>query len=102
MPDQDQDASAEKDTGQDRKPLPAASFTTFLQGLAGQCLISLGAVENPVTRKRERDLEQAKYTIDLIQIIEDRTRGNLSDDENRLLQGILYNLRMRYVDACRS
>ena len=86
----------------DRPPMPAASFSTFLHGLAGQCLIALGAVPNPTTGKVERDLEQAKYSIDLLQIVEGKSRGNLTDEETKLLQRLLYDLRMRYVDACRG
>ena len=92
------EAAAERD----RPPLPVASFTTFLQGLAGQCLIALGVLPNPATGEKGADLEQAKYSIDLMQIIEEKTKGNLTDEEQKLLGGLLYDLRMRYVDACRT
>ncbi|HRU93847.1 MAG TPA: DUF1844 domain-containing protein [Anaerolineae bacterium] len=84
-----------------RPPLPPASFSTFVQGLAGQCLILLGALENPVTGKKEVDLEQAKYTVDLLDVLETKTRGNLDEEEQRLIRSLLYDLRMRYVQACR-
>ena len=98
------ETEADEETGQKEglPPLPAASFSTFLQGLAGQCLIALGAIENPMTGKREPDLQQAKYSIDLMQIMEEKTKGNLDDDEDKRLQQLLYDLRMRYVEACRT
>jgi len=97
-----QDADGAGDERKERRPtLPPASFSTFVQGLAGQCLILLGAMENPVTGKKEVDLEQAKYTVDLLDVLESKTRGNLDDNEERLIRSLLYDLRMRYVQACR-
>ena len=81
--------------------LPEPDFKMFLSGLAGQGLIHLGLVDNPMTGKREPDLNQAKYTIDLLQILRDKTRGNLDPDEEKALDGMLYDLRMRYVEGCR-
>jgi len=85
-----------------RPPLPEPSLKTFLSGIAGQVLINLGLFENPATGERERDLEQAKYSIDLIAILQDKTRGNLTDEEDKLFKTILYDLRMRYVEACQD
>jgi len=83
-----------------RPPLPEPSLKTFLSGLAGQVLINLGLFENPATGKREKDLEQAKYSIDLMEILKEKTRGNLTEEEEKLINTILYDLRMRYVEAC--
>ncbi len=82
-------------------PLPEPSLKTFISGLAGQVLISMGLFENPASGKREADLEQAKYSIDLLQILKDKMRGNLTDEEQKLIDTVLYDLRMRYVEACR-
>jgi hypothetical protein len=84
-----------------RPPLPEAHFHVFVSGLAAQALIHLGAAENPLTGKIERDPDQAKYVIDLLQVIKDKTRGNLDPQEEKLLDGVLYDLRMRYVEVCR-
>ena len=84
-----------------RPPLPEPSLKTFVSGMAGQVLVNLGAVPNPVTGKPEVSLEQAKYSIDLLQILQDKTKGNLTDEEDKLMRTILYDLRMRYVEACR-
>jgi hypothetical protein len=85
----------------ERPPLPEPSLKTFVSGLAGQVLINLGLFDNPLTGKRQTDLEQAKYSIDLLQILKDKMKGNLTDEEEKLMNAILYDLRMRYVEACR-
>ena len=84
-----------------RPPLPEPSLKTFVSGLAGQVLINLGGFPNPVSGKKEVDLEQAKYSIDLLEILKEKMRGNLDDEEDKLLETMLYDLRMRYVEACR-
>jgi len=77
--------------------LPKPSFELMVTNFAIQALISLGEIANPVTRLQERDLEAAKHAIDLLGVLDEKTRGNLSEDEKRHLDGTLYDLRMRYV-----
>ena len=105
MTEQDHQAPADESSNRgpksERAPLPEPSLKTFVSGLAGQVLINLGLFDNPLTGKREADLEQAKYSIDLLQILQDKMRGNLTDEEAKLMSAILYDLRMRYVEACR-
>ncbi|KPJ62509.1 MAG: hypothetical protein AMS15_03645 [Planctomycetes bacterium DG_23] len=79
--------------------MPQANFALFLSGLATEALIYLGEVENPLTKKKEKNLQRAKYSIDLLNIIEEKTKGNLSDQEKALLEQLLYDLRMRFVKA---
>jgi hypothetical protein len=92
---------AAEDAGQKQRVLPEPSLKTFVSGLAGQVLINLGLFENPATGKKETDLEMAKYSIDLLQILQDKMKGNLTEEEDKLMKTILYDLRMRYVEACR-
>lgn len=80
-------------------PPPKPNFIMFLAGLATQALIHLGEMEHPITKKREKNLDEAKYTIDLIELLEEKTKGNLSAEEKKYLDGILYDLRMRFVAA---
>jgi hypothetical protein len=80
---------------------PEADFRSFISGMATQVLLSMGEVENPMTKEVQRNLPQAKYTIDMIQILKDKTAGNLSEDEQKYLDAVLYDLRMRYVEVCR-
>ena len=60
-------------------------------------LISLGDVPHPVTKKQAVQLEHARYLIDVLGVLAEKTRGNLSVDEERLLKDTLYQLRMRYL-----
>jgi hypothetical protein len=76
---------------------PQARFDLFLSGLAMEALIALGDMAHPTTRKQAANLPHARYLIDLIGILEEKTKGNLSADEERLLKDTLYQLRMRYL-----
>jgi len=91
----------QQDVRRERGRLPEATFAGFVNALAGQTLIHLGMAPNPVSGKAELNPDEAKYSIDLLQIIRDKTRGNLTDEEERLIDGVLYDLRMRYVNAMR-
>lgn len=79
--------------------LPQASFLNFLSGIATQTLMQLGELANPFTREKHVSLDEAKYSIDLIAVLEEKTKGNLSEEEQRYQTAILYDLRMRYVEA---
>ncbi len=88
----------EKSTQKKISKIPEASFSLFVSSLVTQALISLGEVENPFLKTKEQNLDQAKFTIDTLQIIKDKTSGNLTDDETKLLETGLYDLRMGYVE----
>ncbi|HAM41297.1 MAG TPA: DUF1844 domain-containing protein [Candidatus Omnitrophica bacterium] len=77
--------------------VPEARFDLFLSGLAMEALIALGDAPHPQTRKSAMNLPQARYLVDLLGVLEEKTRGNLSVDEERLLKETLYQLRMRYM-----
>ncbi len=77
--------------------MPHARFDLFLSGLAMEALIALGEMAHPVTRKQTANLPHAKYLIDLIGVLDEKTKGNLSADEDKLLKDTLYQLRMRYL-----
>ncbi len=78
---------------------PDASFAMIVSSLVAQTLIALGSIESPVDGQRTRDLEAAKFSIDLLQVLADKTKGNLTDEEKAMTDGALYDLRMRYVQA---
>jgi hypothetical protein len=80
-------------------PLPPADFLSFVSGLATQTLIHLGLAANPFTGKVERNLDLARYNIDLIGIFQEKTAGNLTAQEEAAMRAILSDLRLRYVDA---
>jgi len=75
----------------------AARFDLFVSSLAMEALIALGEVPHPVTRKQAVNLNQARYLIDILGLLEEKTRGNLTVDEDRLVKDTLYQLRMRYL-----
>jgi len=58
----------------------------------------MGKLENPITKKVERDLDQAKFSIDMLEMIQQKTKNNLSENENKFLDHVLFELRMNYVD----
>ena len=76
---------------------PQARFDLYVSSLAMEALIALGDMAHPVTRKQSQNLPQAKYLIDLLGVLEQKTANNLSVDEERLLKDTLYQLRMRYL-----
>ncbi len=74
-----------------------ASFASFLMSIASNAAASLGMIEHPVTRKREVDLELGKHWIDVLGMLEKKTRGNLLPQEQQILEGLLADLRMQFV-----
>ncbi|HUT33963.1 MAG TPA: DUF1844 domain-containing protein [Planctomycetota bacterium] len=93
-PEQEKDGSA--DTAAET---PEAKFAILVSSIATQVLVSLGQIENPLSKKKEVDLKSAKFSIDLLQMLADKTRGNLADAEKRYLEDVLYRLRMGFVEA---
>ena len=79
-----------------------ASFVNFLSTLATNAAASLGAVPHPATGQRSVDLETGKYWLDVLGMIRDKTKGNLHQQEARLLEGLLADLRMQYVTMVRA
>jgi hypothetical protein len=73
------------------------NFASFLISLGTQAFMHLGELPNPLTKQREKDLPAAKHMIDLLGILEAKTKGNLADDEERLLRQLLFDLRLRFV-----
>ena len=78
------------------------SFSTFVLGLSTQALLHLGEMANPESGKVEQDLGGAKHLIDILGILRDKTKNNLEQDEEGLLDSVLYDLRMRYVVLVRG
>jgi hypothetical protein len=82
--------------------LPHAEFTTFILSLSHSALMHLGEAPDPETGGVQKNLLLARQTIDLIAMLEDKTKGNLTGDEERLLGQILYDLRMRFVEVSKT
>lgn len=77
--------------------VPEPTFSFFVTTLSVQASISLGFLENPATNKKEENLDQAKFLIDTLIMIQEKTKGNLSDEEKTLLENLLFELRNAYV-----
>ena len=76
---------------------PAPDFKFFISTLSLQASIFLGQIPNPVTQKNEEDLPQAKFIIDTLGMLQEKTRGNLNGEEAGLLEDLLYELRTFYL-----
>ena len=70
----------------------------FLSSLSMQAMVALGEVAHPGTGLAQEDPEQARYLIDVLGILQEKTQGNLTQEEAALLDGLLYELRMKYVE----
>jgi hypothetical protein len=82
--------------------LPRVDFTTFILSLSHSALMHLGEAPSPETGTIEENLALARQTIDLVGMLEEKTRGNLSGDEERLIAQILFDLRMRFVERSKT
>ena len=95
-----QDRGAKKPEGSDEgPPLPTIDFSTFILSLSTSALYQLGLVADPETgQKREPDRLIARQTIDTLEMLREKTRGNLDTEELKLFDSLLYELRMRFVE----
>ena len=75
------------------------TFFVFLSSLSMQAMIAMGKIENPVTKKNEKNYNQARFLIDTLEIIEKKTKNNLTPEENTALSEYLFNLRMLYIEV---
>ncbi len=78
--------------------MPPIDFPTFILSLASSAQVHLGLIPNPESGKAEKRLDIAKQTIDILGVLRDKTMGNLTKDEERLFEAVLYDLRMKYVE----
>ncbi len=79
--------------------LPSIDFATFVLSLSHSALMHLGEAPHPETNTVEQNIPLARQTIDLLGVLEEKTKGNLTGDEERLLHQVLYDLRMRFVES---
>lgn len=88
--------------GQQTRQLPPASFSAHVSLLVNQAFAAMGGMEDPRTKKRYVDLDLAKFHVDTLAMLEEKTQGNLSEDEQRLLNHGLYECRMQYVHIAQN
>ncbi len=89
------EGAAVSDAGE--TPLPEVNFASFIFSLSTTAMYHFGDFPDPVTKESKKNLAAAKQTIDLLSILKAKTEGNLTADEKQLLEGILYELRLRFV-----
>lgn len=77
-------------------------FPTFLMSIASAAMMGLGLAPRPDTGKTEVDLEWARQNIDLLEMLQAKTKGNLTDDEAKLLEKLLLECRTKYVEESRK
>jgi hypothetical protein len=78
------------------------TFQTLVFSLSTTAMLQLGFLSNPETGKKEKNLPAAKQTIDILQILQEKTTGNLTSEESQLLEASLYDLKMTYLKATNS
>ncbi|MBA4417552.1 MAG: DUF1844 domain-containing protein [Syntrophus sp. (in: bacteria)] len=78
------------------------NFSALILSLSTSVLVNLGELPDPLSNEKGMNLPLAKQTISVIEMLEDKTKGNLNADENRLINNMLYDLRMKYVEAAQK
>jgi len=91
--------SKKEDFSEQQIPLPEVNFGNFLLSLHTSALIQLGEIQDPNAGQALKDLPLAKQTIDLVGMLKEKTRGNLAPEEEKMMEAVLYDLRIRYVKA---
>lgn len=82
--------------------LPEINFSTFVISLSTQALMHLGEIPDPLSGKVQTDIPVAKQMIDIISVLREKTRGNLDQGEEGLMEDVLFDLRMKYVEAVKK
>ena len=83
-------------------PLPGPSFLEIVNMIAMQAAVSIGGFQHPSGETVPPDLAMAKHLIDLLEVLGNKTKGNLTDEEQKALDGVLYEIRMRYVQGVKG
>ena len=86
-------------TQETSQKFPSVDFISFVLSLASSVQIHLGLLPNPSTGKEEKNPDLAKQTIDLLGLLQEKTKGNLTEQEGSILEKILFDLRMQYLEA---
>ena len=96
---QTKSAEADGSGGSTRGPsgLPPASFESLVSTMATQALFAMGAIPDPHTGQRMQHLDLARHHIDMLSVLEEKTKGNLTPEESKMVSGTTYELRSRYI-----
>jgi len=88
-----------KEARKEGLPLPEVDFNSLIFSLSSSALLHLGEIADPYTREKKKDLPLAKHAIDTIGMLNEKTKGNLTDEERKFLESVLADLRWRFVKA---
>jgi len=97
-----EEAKKDKTQKKEEVPLPEINFPSFVLSLSSSALLHFGQIPDPITKKQERNLPLAKQTIDILGILQEKTKGNLTKDEDQLIENLLHDLRLKYVEESRK
>ena len=90
-----------EEPGPKQEPPPGTGgkidFPSYILSYYTQGLVLLGEVPNPYTNKKEEDLASSRHIVDLLGLLQEKTKGNLTPEEGQLLESVLYELRMKYM-----
>lgn len=84
------------------QPLPEVNFNSLIFSLSSSALLHMGEIADPQTGQKIEDLPMAKHSIDIISMLQAKTKGNLDNEEQKFIDNILADLRLRYVKAVNS
>lgn len=98
---QQQQSQKEQKSEQAREPLPPLDFSSLFLPFYTQALIRLGQFADPITQKEDENLELAKRLIDLLDLLKDRTKGNLKPEEDKLLENSTHQLKLLYMEKAK-
>jgi hypothetical protein len=82
-----------------QEPLPDPTFAELVNTIAVQAMVGFGGMAGPGGERIPPNLEIAKHYVDMLKVLEDKTKGNLTDDERKLLDQVMYEVRMRYIQS---
>lgn len=89
--------------GKEKKgALPPIDLATFVLSFASSSQMHLGLIANPMTKKTEKDLPAARQTIDILEMLEAKTKGNRTKQEDDLFEELLYTIRMQYLEVAKT
>jgi len=89
-------------TGDAAHPAREVTFSVFVTGLMMDAFVALGEIENPLVKAKETNLPHAKFIIDILSLLQEKTKNNLTQEESGMLEQMLYELRMRYVERSKK
>jgi hypothetical protein len=76
---------------------PPITFSTLIFSLASSAVLAMGLEKNPHTGKFEKDLDVARFNIDMLNLLKEKTKGNLTDEESRFLESVISDLQMKFI-----